>query len=569
MSNWIKGIDYPEWAGEDYLNTIKGGYLQENETPKQAYQRVAKAAAKHLIHLPISFLEERFFTILWNGWLIPSTPVMANMGSNNGGLPVSCFNSVMDDSMNSIFSKVKEIALMSKYGGGTSLYASNIRPIGSPIRNGKGGKSDGVLPFLKVFDSTIAASKQGETRRGACAIYLDIEHKEIKDFLRINQPVAGELHCHNLQTAVCVSDEFMSSLESNEENRELFKEVIKTRIKRGFPYILWKDTANRNRPQFWNTDKKIISSNLCSEILLPSDSEHSFTCVLSSLNLYKYDEWKDTDTISLATFFLDAVASEFIEKAKDIEGFENAVRFTEKARALGLGVMGFASYLQFKNISYEEITAKSMARIIFSKIKDESDFASRLMGKHLGVPEWCKGTSRRNLTTTAIPPTRSSSQLAGGVSEGIQPIVGNIYANQTAKGTFYQSSQEFIKVLEEYGYNNKEILDSVYEHKGSCQHLDFLPNDIKKVFKTRFEINQLALIELTGVIQEYIEQGISCNLSFLADAPPKFIYECHVSAWKLGLKTLYYLKSESSISVDKINNALREELYSNCVSCEG
>ena len=565
MSEWIKGVDYPEWGDENYLSTLKGGYLQDNESPANAYRRLASTAAKYLQSLPLEDIEERIYTILWNGWLIPSTPVMANMGTGIG-LPCSCFSSYVEDSISDIWDKAAEVAMMSKMGGGTSINVSSIRPVGSLIREGKGGHSDGLIPFLKVFDSTVNAAKQSKVRRGACAAYLDIDHAEAADFLRIIDQSSGENFCKNLQTGFVISDDFMKSLEHNPENKELFKNTIKYRIKKGFPYLMWKDTANNARPSWWDKKLTIKSSNLCTEIMEYLDKDHSFTCLLSSLNISRYDEWKDTETVFIATLFLDAVAEDFIANAKGVKELETAVRFTEKARALGLGMLGLHSYFQSKEIVYGSLQSQMMSRLIFSKIKAQSEFATKYMGEHLGVPEWCQGSGRRNMTLTAIAPNRSSALLAGNMSEGCQPYVGNVFANQTAKGTFYQVVPEFEKYLKSIGMYNEEVLKLVDNAKGSCQHLDFIPDEIKAVFRTRFEINQMDLVKLTAVIQEYIEQGISCNLSFRSDAPPKYIYDTHVKAWELGLKSLYYLKSESAIEIDGFN---KEELYAGCSACEG
>lgn len=298
--------------------------------------------------------------------------------------------------------------------------------------------------------------------------------------------------------------------------------------------------------------------------MLPLDKDHSFVCCLSSLNLGRYDEWKDTETIFIATLFLDAVLQEFIDKASGIKELQTAVRFAIKSRALGLGVLGLHSYLQDKEVAYGDLQSQLMCRIIFNQIQQQTLFATKYLGEHLGVPEWCIGSGRRNLTTTTIPPTRTTAFLAGNMSEGCQPYVGNVFANQTAKGTFYQVSPEFEKYLKSVGMYNDEVLASVNKAKGSCQHLDFMSDEMKRVFRTRFEINQMSLVQLTAVIQEYIEQGISCNLSFRSDAPPKYIYETHIKAWELGLKSLYYLKSESVIEIDKVN-----DLYEGCVACEG
>lgn len=262
MSNWVKGVDYPEWGNDDYITTIKDGYLFKNETPKDAYRRIAKTAAKHLEGLPIENLESRFFDILWKGWLIPSTPVMANLGTDVG-LPISCFLSVTEDSISGIWEKAAEIAMMSKLGGGTSLDVSDIRPIGSPIKDGDGGFTDGVLPFLKVIDATVKAAKQ-PSRRGACAVYMNVNHKEIKDFIRIADQSSGDAYCKNLQTGINFDDAFMKRVvEGDEEAKSLFKDTIKMRIEKGFPYMLFGDTANKNKPFEWNTDLRIRMSNLC------------------------------------------------------------------------------------------------------------------------------------------------------------------------------------------------------------------------------------------------------------------------------------------------------------------
>lgn len=305
------------------------------------------------------------------------------------------------------------------------------------------------------------------------------------------------------------------------------------------------------------------------EIFLPSDSEHSFVCCLSSVNIYKYKEWKNTDLIFLSILFLDAVMSEFLIFSDSIKELNAARNFAIKSRALGLGSLGFATYLQSNYVSYDGLQAQMHARIIYDQIRNQSEFASKYLGSHFGVPEWCKGSGRRNLTTTAIAPNRSSSMLAGNMSEGIQPYVGNVFVNQTAKGTFYQVNPMFKEYLVSIGEYNEEVIKSVGDRKGSCQHLGFMDKDSKDVFKTRFEINQMGLVKLTAVIQEYIEQGISCNLSFLSDAPPRYIYDTHILAWESGLKSLYYLKSESSISIDSVNSRLREEMYAGCVACEG
>lgn len=403
---WKVGIDYPEWGNNPlYLTTIQGSYLQDNETPKDAYIRLASTATHHL-NDDDSDLYDQFFKILWNGWLIPSTPVMCNMGTDRG-LPISCFSGVVDDDMYEIYRKNLEMAMLSKYGGGTAYDFSNVRPIGSPIRGGKNGTSDGIVPFIKSFDSTILASKQGSTRRGAVAIYLDAYHPEYPEFLELRQP-KGDVNrqCHIIHQGAKFDDSFMNAVVSkNGKERGLWLDTLKTRIKTGEPYVFFTDNANRNIPQYWrDRNLSIKHSNLCAEIMLPTDKDHTLVCCLSSLNLYKWDEWKDTNTVFLATIFLDSVITEFLIKAKEVKGIEDSVRFAERSRALGLGALGWHSLLQSKMVPFAGIQANSLTRIIFSHIRGEFERATLHLGEKYGSPEWCEGTGRRNLTGLAIAP---------------------------------------------------------------------------------------------------------------------------------------------------------------------
>jgi ribonucleoside-diphosphate reductase alpha chain len=565
---WKVNIDFPEWGNNAlYLTTIKGGYLLDNETPKDAYIRISKRASE-LLNKPE--LEERFFEILWKGWLIPSTPVMANFGTDVA-LPISCFSSHVGDSMYEIYRKNLEMAMLSKYGGGTAYDFSAIRAIGTKIKDGRGGTSDGIIPFVKSYDSTILASKQGKTRRGAVAIYLNAEHGEFKEFLEVREP-KGDVNrqSHNIHQGAIFTDEFMNKVvEKNGKEREIWLETLKKRVKTGEPYTMFIDNANNVVPEWWkNNDLKIRHSNLCSEIFLPTDENHTLVCCLSSLNLVKFEEWKDTDTVYLSTMFLDGVMEEFIQKGQssNYNGIEDAVRFALKSRALGLGTLGWHSFLQSKMIPFISIEANAWTNIIFKHIKDESERATIDMAKEYGEPEWCKGTGRRNLTLLAIAPNRSSAKLAGGYSQGVEPIAANLYMDDDAKGLHIRRNPFLEQLLESKGKNLPQVWDAISEDKGSVDNVRCMTTEEKAVFKTFKEINQLELVRQAGIRQRYIDQGQSLNLAFFSDAPAKFINQVHIEAWKLGLKSLYYLRSESVLRAD---TKKQRDLYSECLMCEG
>jgi len=558
--------DIPEWGNNSlYLTTILGGYLQNKETPKNAYIRLAITAAKYL-NKPELF--SKFFEILWNGWLIPSTPVMSNFGTNRG-LPISCFGGYVGDSMYDIYRKNLEMAILSKHGGGTAYDFSEIRPKGALIKDGSNGTTDGIIPFIKSFDSTIIASKQGKMRRGAVAVYLSANHSEFSDFLKIREP-KGDINrqCHNIHMGAKFSNDFMEEvINKNGSKRELWLEHIKTRVKTGEPYTFFVDNANANlKSTFSAYNLKVRHSQLCAEIMLPSDENHTFVCCLSSMNLYKWDEWSKTDAVYYATIFLDAVISEFLEKAKHIQGIEDSIRFAEKSRALGLGALGWASLLQKMRIPFVGIQATSLTRVIFSHIKEKSDKASMWMAKEFGEPAWCEKSGYRNLTCVAVAPNRSSSKLAGGMSQGIEPFAANLYMDDDAKGAHLRRNPDLEKLLDEKGLNTPQIWDIIAEDKGSVRNIDGLTDEEKEVFRTFKEINQLELVRQAAIRQEYIDQGQSINLAFFHDAPAKWINQVHIEAWKLGIKSLYYLRSESNLRAD---SKQQRDLYSECIVCEG
>ena len=563
---WNVGVDYPEWGNNElYLTTILGGYLQKGESPREAYTRLAETSCKYLNRYD---LFNSLFEIFWKGWLIPSTPVMSSFGTAKG-LPISCFSGVVPDDMYDIGRKELEMRMLSKHGGGTAYSFSELRPIGSPIQKGELGTSDGIIPFMKSYDSTIMSSKQGKLRRGAVAMYLDIEHPEYKQFLEIREP-KGDINrqCHNIHQGAVITDSFMEAVEKGVPYaRELWVDTLKKRVKTGEPYVMFLDNANKNLPQNWKDNNLIIKhSNLCSEIFLPTDDNHTLVCCLSSLNLYKYDEWKDTQTVKLATYFLDSVIEEFIQKSKKIKGIEDATRFAIKSRALGLGTLGYHSYLQSKNIPFISIYANGQTNKIFSNIREQSEIASIELGQIYGIPEWCIGTNKRNLTLLAIAPNRSSSKLAGGLSQGVEPIAANIYVDDDAKGMHIRRNPELVKLLKSKDRDISEVWDQIMEDKGSVVNIRCLSEEEKEVFKTFKEINQLELVKQAGIRQQYIDQGQSINLAFPSDAPAKFINLVHFTAWKVGLKSLYYFRSESNLRAD---SAQQRDLYSECVMCEG
>jgi len=558
--------DIPEWGNNSlYLTTMLGGYLQNKETPKEAYTRIASTAANYL-NKPEFF--SKFFEILWNGWLIPSTPVMSNFGTNRG-LPISCFGGSIGDSMYDIYRKNLEMAILSKHGGGTAYDFSEIRPKGALIKDGANGTTDGIIPFMKSFDSTIIASKQGKMRRGAVALYLSANHPEFSDFLKIREP-KGDINrqCHNIHMGAKFTNEFMEEVvNKNGSKRELWLEHIKTRVKTGEPYTFFTDNANANLKSTFSTyNLKVRHSQLCAEIMLPSDENHTFVCCLSSMNLYKWEEWSKTDAVYYATIFLDAVISEFLEKAKHIQGIEDSIRFAEKSRALGLGALGWASLLQKMRIPFIGIQATSLTRVIFSHMKEKSDKASMWMADEFGEPTWCKGSGYRNLTCIAVAPNRSSSKLAGGVSQGIEPFAANLYMDDDAKGAHLRRNPDLETLLDEKGLNTPQTWDIIAEDKGSVKNIDGLTEDEKEIFRTFKEINQLELVRQAAVRQEYIDQGQSLNLAFFHDAPAKWINQVHIEAWKLGIKALYYLRSESNLRAD---SKQQRDLYSECIVCEG
>jgi ribonucleoside-diphosphate reductase alpha chain len=550
-----------EWLTEEGLRVLQNGYLLPNETPKDMYKRVAGAAAKRLKRPD---LEKDFFDIIWKNWLCLATPVASNMGTDRG-LPISCNSIHVGDSINSIFKKSHELAVLSKYGAGVGIYMGDIRGRGSKIKGN--GKSEGIVPWAKVYDSVTLSVSQGSVRRGAAALYLPIEHLDSEEFINLRRPV-GDINrrCMNINHAVCLSDEFMSDVDAKKDSvKGVWKELLRARFETGEPYFMFNDKVNAQAPETYKKlGLKIKTSNICNEIFLYTDEDHTFVCCLSSLNLARWEEWKDSDVVEKSIYFLDAVMEEYIEKASQIEGFESAVRFAKKSRALGLGALGWHTLLQQKMISFDSFDAMMLNGLIFRTIREKADAATLKLGAEYGEPEWCKGSGRRNTHTMAVAPTVSNSLISGGISQGIEPIVSNVYAQKSAKGTFIRKSTTLKSHLELLGRDTLEVWASIDAQGGSVQHLDFLSPEAKEVFMTAYELNQFAIINQAAQRQRWIDQGQSVNLFFPKNSDPKYINDVHVEAWRKDMKGLYYCRSESVLKGD---NVFRQK--DECKACEG
>ena len=585
-NEWKKGVDYPSWGDtEVYKKTISGGYLHMGESPRDAYKRVATTVARRLYKPELA---DTFFDYIWKGWLCLASPVLSNTGTDRG-LPISCFGIDVGDSIHDIGTKNLEMMLLAKHGGGVGIGINMIRPAGATITGN--GTSDGVVPFCKIYDSTILATNQGSVRRGAASVNINIDHRDFEQWLEIREP-KGDVNRQSLNLHQCavVGDKFMRKLEQGDADaRSKWSKLLRKRKSTGEPYILFKGNTNKANPAAYKDNAlKVHMTNICSEIVLHTDESHSFVCCLSSLNLTKYEEWKNTNLIHDAIWFLDGVLEEFIQKAKGLKGFGNSVRSAEKGRALGLGVLGWHTYLQQNGIPFEGLQAQFQTRRIFSQIKIESERASRGLAEVYGEPLWCRGTGFRNTHLRAVAPTVSNSKLAGNVSPGIEPWAANVFTEQSAKGTFIRKNKELEKVLRKAGINTKETWDKIMADGGSIQDIKELDNwgyvngkltliedsksydltgfdKVKDVFKTFKEINQLELVNQAGIRQQYIDQSVSLNLAFPSEASPKWINQVHMDAWKKGIKTLYYMRTESVLRGDIAASAMNPD----CLSCDG
>ena len=561
-----------EWITDESITFLRRGYLSEGEEPLDRIKTISDHAEKLL---GIEGFSDKFYDYMSRGWYSLASPVWANFGKKRG-LPVSCFGSNIADNIESILFTQAEVGEMSKMGGGTSGYFGNIRGRGAEITDN--GHAPGAVHFMNLFQSVVDNISQGSTRRGRFSPYLPIEHPDIMEFLEIGTEGAS---IQDLTHAVTVTDKFMNEMIGGDtEKRAAWAKVIQRRGEIGYPYIMFHDTMNKNTVDVYREKgAKIYNSNLCSEIALHNSEEESFVCVLSSINVLHYDEWKNTDAVETLTYFLDAVVTEFctkIEAFRDngtIEGkrafmyMEKAYNFAKRQRALGLGVLGWHSLLQSKGLPFDTRETAKLNVEVFKLIKEKSYKASEEMAQRYGEPEYLVGYGRRNVTLNAIAPTTSSAFILGQVSQSIEPIWSNCYVKDVAKMKVTIKNPVLKRLLAELGKDDKQTWDSIKKNDGSVQHLDFLTDEQKDVFRTFAEINQSSIINQAAVRQDYIDQSQSLNLMISPDMPTKDINKLLIDAWKLGVKTLYYQHSMNSAQAFARKKLNMNDLQ--CVACEG
>jgi len=567
-TNWIKGKHYPEWMDEIAISMISKGYLLPDEDVFDAYKRVSKAAARRLRRKD---LQPFFYEAMVKNWLCLASPVLSNLGTERG-MPISCFGIDVGDSIEGIADANSELMRLSSQGGGVGIGVSRIRGRGKSIKDN--GVSEGVVPWCKIYDSTILATNQGSVRRGAASVNLSINHPDIEEFLQIRRP-KGDVNrqCLNLHQCVVIDDEFMNKLENKDpKSLKIWGEILKTRLETGEPYIMFEDNINNANPEAYKKNNLHVSmTNICTEIALYTDELHSFICCLSSLNLARWEEWKDykfeneMTLPELACWFLEGVLQEFIDRAKNVKFMENTVRSATKGRAIGVGVLGWHTFLQQKGLPFVGIQANSYTRMMFDFIEKEVLKASREQAELYGEPEWCKGTGLRHTHHLAPAPTVSNAHISGGVSPSIEPIPANVYNLKTAKGVFIKRNKILEELLTKKGYNIDSVWDQILKDQGSVLGLPdyILTDEEKEIFLTFKEINQLEIVKQNGIRQKYVDQAISLNLTFDPNDTPKWISQVHKEAWKQGIKTLYYLRTESVLRGDNLQR------LADCISCEG
>ena len=521
------------WLNKDSITFLERGYLTKGQTAEERIHEISKAAEKILKKKGFA---EKFEGYMHKGWYSLSSPIWANFG-NGRGLSISCNGSYISDTMNSILEKTAEVGMLTKYGAGTSGYFGDLRPRGTPIS--VGGTSSGPVHFMEMFDSVTRVVSQSNVRRGSFAAYLPIEHPDILEFLGIRE----EGHAiQDLSIGVCVGDKFMKKMiDGDKDARAIWAKVIKKRFESGYPYIFFTDNVNKDAPQVYKDNKmKIHASNLCSEICLSSSADETFVCNLSSMNLLHYEDWKSTDAVETMTYFLDAVMEDYIHATENIQFLKAAHNFAKNQRALGIGVLGWHSFLQSKMIAFESMEAKFLNTQIHRLIRDKSHEASKEMAKEYGEPPLLKGYGMRNVTTMAIAPTTSSSFILGQVSPSVEPLNSNYYTKDLAKGKFTYKNPYLENVLEKHGKNNADTWKSILMKGGSVQHLEFLSLHEKEVFQTFGEISQKEIIIQAAARQKYIDQGQSINLQIHPKTSVKDVNQLMIFAWEQGIKCLYY-----------------------------
>jgi ribonucleoside-diphosphate reductase alpha chain len=567
MTHWVKGKNYPEWADEISLSILSKGYLLPDEDVFDAFRRVSKAAARRLKRKD---LQPYFYEAIVKNWLCLASPVLSNLGTERG-MPISCFGINVGDSIESIADANSELMRLTSQGGGVGIGMSRIRGRGKPIKDN--GVSEGVVPWAKIYDSTILATNQGSVRRGAASVNLSINHPDIEEFLGIRRP-KGDVNrqCLNLHQCVVIDDNFMKRVEDRESKAlQLWGTILKTRLETGEPYIMFEDNVNNANPEAYkNNNLKVEFTNICSEIALYSDELHSFICCLSSLNLARWDEWKDykfengMTLPELTCWFLEGVLQEFIDRGKNMRFMENTIRSATKGRAIGIGVLGWHTLLQDKGLPFIGIQASSLTRIMFKFIQDEALKASRDQAKAYGEPEWCRGTGLRHTHHIAIAPTVTNANISGNISPSIEPIPANVYNLKTAKGVFIKRNKILENLLQRKGYNIDSVWEQILKDQGSVLGIPdyILTPEEKEIFLTFKEINQLEIVKQASIRQAYVDQAVSVNLTFDPNDSPKWISQVHKEAHKLGIKTLYYLRTESVLRGDTLQR------LSDCISCE-
>ena len=563
----------PTWLTQDGLTMLRGGYLLAEETPRAAYRRVAKTVANDLNE---PSYENIFFDLIWKNWLCPSTPVLSNSATNN--LQISCFSGQPLDDTYDIMRHIQENVMLTKFGGGVGSSFDNVRAKGTPIS--RGGVSDGIVPFLKMLETAVDGTRQGTSRRGSVASYLNIRHNDAEEFLDVRK-ATGDLNrrclTKSFHQAITIDDEIMNQIvDGDSKYRNLWNKIMTGRVETGESYILFTGNANKNCPDVYKG--RITQSNLCIEIGAPVTPTETFVCCLSSLNLLKYDEWKNWKCpttgyglVELSIMFLDGVLTGFIKQADKLPGLDNAVRFAKNHRLLGLGVLGWHTLLQAKNIAFDSFDAMKLNAEVFGNMRKFADTMSLLLGSKYGECRETAGTGRRNTATLALAPTMSNAVLSGGVSQGIEPITANLFVQKAAKGTFIKVNPALLKILQDIGKDTSDVWNEINSDKGSVKNLKFLSPEQKEVFATAREINQHAIIRQAAQRQKFIDQMQSINLFFSlpktkedAVKVMKYMNSVHLEAWQSGVKSLYYMKTDSPIKGDSVYQD-----SSDCKACEG
>tara|TARA_B100000959_G_scaffold233253_1_gene250562 strand:- start:16 stop:1947 length:1932 start_codon:yes stop_codon:yes gene_type:complete len=574
--------------------TLSDRYLGQNESYQDLFARVASIYADNNLHA------QRIYNYISNLWFMPATPILSNGGTERG-LPISCFLNEAGDSLSGILDLWSENVWLAAKGGGIGSYWGNLRSIGEKI--GRVGKTSGIIPFIKVMDSLTMAISQGSLRRGSAACYLPIDHPEIEEFIEMRRPTGGDPNrkALNLHHGVLLTDAFMRAVETNSEwalkspkdgivqstisARNLWIRLLTARVETGEPYIIFVDTVNRLIPQHHKlAGLNVRTSNLCSEITLPTGidkdgKDRTAVCCLSSLNLETFEEWKnEPNFIEDVMRFLDNVLSDFIKRAPD--SFKDAKYSATRERSVGLGVMGFHSFLQKNSIPLESVMSKVWNNKIFKHIQTKADLASKKLAEERGscpdAEEY--GIRERFSNKTAIAPTASISIICGGASPGVEPVAANSYTHKTLSGSYNVRNRYLKKILQKHDKDNIEVWSTITTNQGSVNHLDFLTKHEKDVFKTAFELDQKWIIELGADRTPYISQAQSINIFLPADVHKKELHQIHFQAWKKGLKSLYYCRSKSIQRAENINNGLstkalseenkEEKNYEECLSCQ-